>query len=73
MAIPRQGVDTCICALLTTATELGDPVYCGNGHGHRVALYTKEKSKSLWIFAEVTGSQRFSSEVTQSQPNFRRL
>ena len=29
----QQGADTRICAILTVATGLGDPVYCGNGRG----------------------------------------
>ena len=67
-----QGVVTRICTILTAATGLGDPYIVEMGMAHHIAPYTTEKSQSHVEFChKVTGSRRFSGEVTRLQPNFR--
>ena len=68
-----QGVDTCICAILTAATRLGDPIYWEMGVAHRIAPYTTANSQShCGILPKSQGHGCFSGRVTRSQPNFMR-
>ena len=53
----EQRVDTRICAILTAATGLGDPIYRGNGCGSPYySVYYRKVTKSPLIFAKVTKS-----------------
>ena len=52
---PHTRVVTCICAIFMAATWLGDPVYCGNGHGSlNCSVYYRKVTVDFCLSDRVT-------------------
>ena len=65
----HTGVDTCICAILTAGTGLGDPVYCGNGRGSPYcSVYYRKVTMDFFQSHKVTMEFYGSHRVTEVFP-----